>query len=244
MSREEIGVLICDDDELNLGLNQKLVELICKKRNKKLKTYAFAEFSAEAAALIQNNQIDIAILDIELKRGNGLEIGKKINQINSEIIIMFVSSYDKYKASAWDAMAIGFVIKPTDTNKFEVLFIRALELAKAKLEKENSKFIKIVEDKKPIMLRVDNIIYVEKVLRKVEFKTQREVYSTFGTLKQYEDDLTSQFIKVSQSIMVNKRYIESIDSYNVYLKSGEEFVIGRTYKDKVKKFAEILQNKE
>ena len=61
-------------------------------------------------------------------------------------------------------------------------------------------------------------------------------------MKQYEDDLTSQFIKVSQSIMVNKRYIESIDSYNVYLKSGEEFVIGRTYKDKVKAFAETLQN--
>lgn len=242
--REEIGVLICDDDELNLGINQKLVELIGKKHNTKLKTYAFKELSAEVIALIRNNHIDIAILDIELKRGNGIAIAKEISKINREISIIFVSSYKKYKYSAWDAMAIGFVEKPADTEKFELIFLRAISLAKAKLSKENSKFIKIVAEKKPIILRVDNIMYVEKVRRKVEFKTEKDVYSAFGTLKQYEDDLTSMFIKVSQSIMVNKHYIDSIDSYNVYLTSGDEFVIGRTYKEKVKKFAETLQDKE
>lgn len=244
MRREEIGVLICDDDEINLGVNQKLVELIGKKHNTKLKTYAFKELSTQMAALIQDNRIDIAILDIELKKGNGITIAKKISKINSEISIIFVSSYKKYKCSAWDAMAIGFIEKPADTEKFELLFLRAISLARVKLNKENSQFIKLVAEKKPIILRIDNIIYAEKVRRKVEFRTEEDVYSVFGTLKQYEDDLASKFLKVSQSIMVNKHYIDSIDSYNVYLTNGDEFVIGRTYKDKVKKFAETLQIKE
>lgn len=227
-----------------MGVNRSLVELVGKKHNTEVKAYAYTELNNEVRTLLKNDQIDIAILDIELKKGNGITIAREINAINKEISIIFVTSFKKYKSIAWDTMAIGFVEKPADTEKFELLFLWAITLARVKLNRENSRFIKIVVEKKPIALRIDKIFYVEKIQRKVEFRTETKLYSVFGTLKQYEDSLVPTFIKVSQSVMVNKSYIDSIDNSNVYMSNGDEFVIGRTFKEKVKMFAETLQNKK
>lgn len=233
-------MFICDDDELNLGVNKSLVESLAKKHKFDVNIYTFNEFTSEAITLLRTNQIDIAILDIELKSGDGISIAKIINSYDLEIPIIFVTSYKKYKTYAWDVLAIGFIEKPTNTERFELLFLRAFTLAKEKLEKRSNDYLRIVTDKKAVSIKQDNIIYVEKVLRKVEFKTSNGTYVAGGTLKSYERDMTQDFIKISQSVVVNKKYIQSIDSSNVYLTTGEEIVIGRTYKNDVRGFAKLL----
>lgn len=244
MDKSSMRVFICDDDEINLAVNKSMVESLGKKYKQEVKTYTCIGLTKEAINRIKTKQVDIAVLDVELPKNNGIAIAKMILKYNPEVPIIFVTNFEQYKSTAWDLMAVGFVKKPAHIDKFEFLFTRAITLAKEMLNKENSQFIRVIIDKKAVKLRVEKIISAEKVLRKVEFKTNKAVYTANGTLREYERYLPDNFLKVNQSTLVNKKDIDYIDSKNVYLSNGDEIVIGTTYKESVREFARTLDNKK
>ncbi len=55
---------------------------------------------------------DIAFLDIELRDGNGLEVARKLKDMNLKINIIFVTGYSDYMKEAFDMYASGYVLKP------------------------------------------------------------------------------------------------------------------------------------
>ena len=55
---------------------------------------------------------DIAFLDIELRDGNGLEVARKLKNLNPKINIIFVTGYSDYMKEAFDMYASGYVLKP------------------------------------------------------------------------------------------------------------------------------------
>ena len=70
---------------------------------------------AEALFFISENQdIDIAFLDIEMPVMTGLELAKKINEINNSTKIVFVTGFKEYAYDAFKVNAIGYILKPYD----------------------------------------------------------------------------------------------------------------------------------
>lgn len=89
------------------------------------------DFASKRTEIIRNTrQIDIEILDISLKEDG---IDKVILQYNSDVPIIFVEEYDKNKSYTWDLMAVGSVEKPAKAERFEFLFLRAVNLVKEML---------------------------------------------------------------------------------------------------------------
>lgn len=241
MKQEVIQILICDDDELNLGVNKRCVEIISQREHKKVQVYAFQEFTEELIRVIEENQIEIAILDIVLGNKNGLDIARMLLKENKKIPIIFVTGYGEYKSEAWDLMALGYLEKPIDLGKFELLYSRALAMIECERRKKFLELIDIVANKRHIQLRLSSIISVEKVLRKVEFHTLKGKYTTNGTLNEISKSLGNGFIKVNQSVIVNRSKILSVDSTTVYMTNGEQHVIGRTY---VRQVRNMLKNQK
>lgn len=229
MRRETFKVLICEDDDLNLGLNQRCVEIISQREEKEVTIYSFQDVTEEMEYLIEHDQIEIAILDIELASGNGIDIARQLQAKNPRIPILFITSHEEYKALACDIMAIGFIEKPIHLEKFDILYSRALSLVECEKKKTFRELVDVVVDKRHIQLRLASIICVEKVLRKVEFHTSKGMFMVNGTLNDIGERLGAGFIKISQSVIVNRDKILSVDSTTVYLTNGEEHTIGRTY---------------
>ncbi len=75
-----------------------------------------ASFSSvkEALAYAQSHPIDAAFLDIHMSEMNGLLCAKLLKDIRSATNIIFVSGYSRYRASAFDMHASGYVLKPID----------------------------------------------------------------------------------------------------------------------------------
>ncbi len=72
---------------------------------------------AEALFFISENQdIDIAFLDIEMPVMTGLELAKKINEINNSTKIVFVTGFKEYAYDAFKVNAIGYILKPYDDD--------------------------------------------------------------------------------------------------------------------------------
>ena len=86
-----------------------------------------ATFTSPANALeyAQSNSVDVAFLDIEMGRVSGLVLAKKLKDLQPDIHIIFVTSYDKYAVDAFQLHATGYLMKPAcaEDIKRELTFL-------------------------------------------------------------------------------------------------------------------------
>ncbi len=65
---------------------------------------------------IENNDVNIAFLDIEMPGVTGIELAKSIKCIKKEVHIVFVTAYDEYAMEAIRLRAGGYVLKPASVD--------------------------------------------------------------------------------------------------------------------------------
>ena len=99
------------DDEPHLAhyLRDQLLKLWPE-----LEIVAIARNGLEAAARIAELQPDIAFLDIQMPGLTGLEVAAGIEGLTR---VVFVTAYDEYALSAFDAEALDYVLKPVTAER-------------------------------------------------------------------------------------------------------------------------------
>ncbi|GAB6106745.1 response regulator [Fusibacter bizertensis] len=68
--------------------------------------------SEEALKSCESENYQIALLDIEMPRKNGIELAMEIYRVLPEIKIAFVTAYNHFATEAFDAYAIDYILKP------------------------------------------------------------------------------------------------------------------------------------
>ncbi len=84
----------------------------------------------EALEYARNHAIELAFLDIEMPHMNGLELAGELRSMYPDMIIIFVSGYDKYMVDAYKMNADYFVMKPYTKKNIEDVVSRAKLLSK------------------------------------------------------------------------------------------------------------------
>ena len=99
------------DDEIHLAhyLRDQLAKLWPE-----LEIVAIARNGLEAAAQIAELQPDIAFLDIQMPGLTGLEVAAGIEGLTR---VVFVTAYDEYALTAFDAEALDYVLKPVTAER-------------------------------------------------------------------------------------------------------------------------------
>ena len=69
--------------------------------------------------IVNSQDIDIALLDVEMPFINGIETAKKIMAIKPDINIIIISADDGYKEEALSTGVHGFISKPLTEKKLE-----------------------------------------------------------------------------------------------------------------------------
>ncbi|MBQ6504279.1 MAG: response regulator [Flexilinea sp.] len=67
---------------------------------------------SEAIEYAKANQIALAVLDIELGTASGLDLCRRLTEINPRTNIVFLTAYADYSLEAWKTEASGFILKP------------------------------------------------------------------------------------------------------------------------------------
>lgn len=103
------------DDE-NLQLN-KLVDAL-KAADPRCEVLSFNN-PLVALEAVKQVKIDVAFLDIEMGGMNGVELGKRLKQLNPNINIIFVTGYDQYAIDAYSMHASGYLTKPVSVERIK-----------------------------------------------------------------------------------------------------------------------------
>lgn len=129
--------LVIDDEQHAINRLRKLLQQIPDITE--INSFTDAN---KALSYMQNKKHHIIFLDIEMPL-NGLEVFKKIMDIERFIPIVFTTAYDQYAIKAFELNAIDYLLKPFKLERLKKSVNRAIEFYKLneqKTEITNSKF--------------------------------------------------------------------------------------------------------
>lgn len=107
--------ILCVDDEL---LALEMLEEAVREAQPDADVKAFRKQS-ELLAEAESGGCDIAFLDIHMRGMNGVELAKKLKELNPKMNIIFVTGFDAYTCDAMKLHASGYIMKPVTKEKIE-----------------------------------------------------------------------------------------------------------------------------
>ena len=101
------NVIMVDDRKLILTGGLPILEEVMPFAN----VSGFTD-ADEAITYAKTNKVSLALLDIELRNTSGLDLCKKLLEINPHTNVVFLTAYSNYSLDAWSTGASGFMLKP------------------------------------------------------------------------------------------------------------------------------------
>ena len=209
---------ICEDDTETLKNEYKLIDDLLKSRGSE---YSLDSFDDPSKLMSSNTAYDIVFLDIEMGNINGIDVGKKLIEMNQDCCIFFITDYPAYIDKAFDIRAHRYLSKPMDPKRVSDGLDSALEKFKDK-----TKILKIADTrlKRKIGIPIISIVYIENIGRgtKIYFKSDT-VFITdevFSNVKKAIESEVNYFAMPHQSFFVNMHYVRSFDKDGVKLTYG------------------------
>ncbi|AKN32903.1 LytTR family transcriptional regulator [Clostridium carboxidivorans P7] len=223
-------IAICDDEPVQVKIIEKYIEKFNKDESLNL---IFSNSGEELLSKIKYKQIHICFLDIEMKGLNGIEIGKKLREIDKNVIIIFVTGFKEYALNAFEIKAFDYIMKPISEEKFKKLFQETLDrlhLIHYKLEKD--KVFNVVNKEITYKIKYDDIYYFEKELRKIKVIHRggsSEFYDSLKNLKEridmnYFTQCHQGYIVSNNKILIYKELCITIEELGIIIPVSRQYV--------------------
>jgi len=166
------------------------------------------ENPADALRYARVEKIDVAFLDIEMPVMSGIELAKKLHQIDSNIKIVFVTGFTEYALDAFGVDAIGYVLKPYSAEMIEQNIIKASHIINIDSDKKitvktfghfdvfvNGKIVHFASAKSKELLAL-------LIDRRGGTLSTEQAIGLLWADREYDDSVQSLFRKVLKSLRV------------------------------------------
>lgn len=214
-----INILICDDDvDITNEVNILLKNIEAKNRNNfniDIKNRGDFIFS-------RNLPYDIAIVDIEMPGINGLKLSEKLKELNPDIIVIVLTSFQNYLDNAMRIHVFRYLSKPIDKNRFYENFNDAL------IEyKYLNKSLSVLFEDEVHQIKTKDILYFKNLkygsqihTKRGTFRTNKKADEWLSILNQYES-----FEYSYKGILVNLQNVIDFNKTFVYIRKNESEII-------------------
>ncbi|WP_407481695.1 LytR/AlgR family response regulator transcription factor [Elizabethkingia meningoseptica] len=189
-----------------------------------------------AGDFLNRNKVDLVFLDIQMPKITGLEFAENIAK---DTLVVFTTAYPQYALKSYELDALDYLLKPVEENRLKKAIDKAIaykgllsaETVKNIIEGTNEEFLMIKADRRYYKLNIGDIKFIEGLKDYVVIHTQNQKLITAMNLKTiHQRIISSSFLRVSKSYIVNLQYIDSFDNHTVYIDESE-IPLGEVYRD-------------
>lgn len=214
-----LNIAICDDEKYISDFLKKSVLDCLAKEDLEGNVTVFDDGEPLVEMYKENKaNFDLILLDITMKKCDGMTAAKLIRAIDSKVMIVFVTSSAEYVFSGYEVRAFRYILKPELLHGFTGVFRECL----SELTKSNEKRFTFQKASETISIPLRDILYFESDKRIVTVKCANEEFSFYEKLDKIEEQLKKQdFVRCHQSFLVNAKKITSVRINDLTLSSGD-----------------------
>jgi two-component system, LytTR family, response regulator len=246
----KIRVVVVDDEK---PARTRIVELLEKQPD--VEIAGAARDGREGLQLIRSTSPHLLFLDIQMPDMNGFEMLREIADEHRPRTV-FVTGYDRYAITAFEAQALDYLLKPFSDERFEATLQRARNHIRTQSIRERDPVPHTVPKDQPgsaedaqyferivikssgrvIFLDVADIDWIEAAGVYVYLHLGPKAYLYRATIGQLLERLDPhRFVRVHRSTIVNTSRITELKprthgDYVVFLKGGVELTLSRGYR--------------
>jgi len=220
-----LSVLVVDDEP---PARERLGRLIAEIAG--LRVAGEAATGREALARVDELHPDVVLLDVRMPDMDGLETARHLAVLPAPPAIVFTTAYDEYALAAFEAQAIGYLLKPIRRDKLEAALATARRLAKPQLAP-----LAALARRGYFAVRVRDqlkLIPASEVLACVAGQKYVTLHHRQGSdlveesLRSIEEEFAGEFVRVHRSGLAAVRHVAAVDRdaegrYRVHLRDSE-----------------------
>jgi len=161
---------------------------------------------------------DVVLLDVRMPGMDGLEAARHLNVLEEPPAVIFTTAYDQYAVEAFDAHAVGYLLKPVRKEQLAASLARAGRVTRAQLQRLAAA---AGEERRTHIaarhregLRLIPIEAVQYFLADQKYTTVRHVNGEDlieDSLRLLESEFGAAFVRIHRNALVGVKYLERIE---------------------------------
>lgn len=215
-----MDILVVDDEKL---ARERLVRMIQKLEGNKV--VGEATTGRDAVEKITRLKPDIVLLDIRMPDMDGLEAARHIMRIESPPAVIFCTAYGEHALEAFNAHAVGYLLKPVKQEQLQQALDNAKKLTKVQMsslkialppavEKTAYQGRKHISAKTRLGLELVPVDDVRCFQADHKYVTAYHINGEIlldDTLKDLEEEFGDRFVRVHRNSLVSLAHVEGMD---------------------------------
>lgn len=167
----------------------------------------------DALVYVLKKEPDIIFLDVNMPEMSGLEMAKKISDMEKYPYIIFITAYLEHAVEAFATPAVGYVTKPVTDEKLRQTLakVRSLSAKTAAVRKTKIAKVCVLSDGKIVPVNKNDIVFIYVKEKDVYVKTHTAEFSAMLTLQEFDNLLTdTNFLRIHRQYIINLNEILEI----------------------------------
>lgn len=172
----------------------------------------------QALEIAGKSKPDVVLLDIRMPGMNGIETAHHFNSFESPPAIIFTTAYDEYAVEAFDARAVGYVLKPVRRERLDRALDQAARLSSGTLgeiakqagisNRRRNFCIRAPGQLKLIAVRDVYFFHADQKYVRIRHKNGDDLID--DSLKTLEEEFSDEFVRIHRSALVAIQQIAAL----------------------------------
>jgi two-component system response regulator AlgR len=207
----KLKVLIVDDEApARLRLRSLLAEIV------DVEVAGEAVNGHEALSRTQELVPDVVLLDVRMPGMDGLEAARHLNVLEEPPAVIFTTAFDQYAVEAFEAHAVGYLLKPVRKEQLAASLVRAGRLTRAQLQKLAAGEARRthIAARRRDGLKLIPIEEVQYLLADQKYTTVAHVNGEDlieDSLRLLEREFGAAFVRIHRNALVGVKHLERIE---------------------------------
>lgn len=190
----------------------------------------------DALAMCGQANPDVILLDIRMPGMDGMECARHFSSMENAPAVIFTTAYDQYAIEAFEARAVGYLLKPVRKERLESALAHARRLTSAEASSLHSqggsrprRYISVGNRDEWQLIPVAEVLYFQADQKYVSLIHRQGTHLLGDSLKALEDEFSDDFVRIHRAILVSLAHLEALEKdgegrFQVRIKGKSDFL--------------------
>lgn len=213
-------IAVCDNDKNFLNSMETLLNKAWQGNDHVITCYSSGAKLWEECGQ-KKVSFDVIFMDIEMEGMDGITLGKKLKELDEEMLLIFLTNYSEYAVRGYEAKAFRYLLKPVNEQMLKNI------MAEIQQERSRKQVLHIPGDGEELLLPLSKVLYLESREKYTTIYVDGQKYLTRNSLNDYEQQLKSKgFCRIHRKYLVNLYRVSRWSSHQLEI-DGKELPISR-----------------